>query len=223
MSAPSTTATDRRPLDPYESALLTELTAVVAERSTSVPTATGSRRPALSRRWMAAAGAVAAGAAAMLVVPGGSPAFAVSTGADGQVTIRIDRFEDAAGLEAALAERGVKADVHWLPVGQQCAPGRYTPAASDGAGSSSARSDLGISAGTVATTLTVPKTLPGQTLVLSTTSPAAAAASNGMVIDVGLAQGAVAPCTPIDAALTVRDPGQGGVPVVESTAKGTVP
>ena len=45
----------------------------------------------------------------------------------------ITRFDDAAGLQAALARHGIAARIDYLPDGQVCAPGGYTDAPWHGA------------------------------------------------------------------------------------------
>lgn len=104
-------------LDTYEQALLDSLREVVAERSPRH----APRRP--SRRALALAGGlVAATTTAVLVVPGvgAEPAYAVSEGSNGALDVRVNRLEDAAGLERELRERGVAAVVNYVPDGGQC-------------------------------------------------------------------------------------------------------
>jgi hypothetical protein len=104
-----------RELDSFESALLTELRAHVADRPLpeTVPEPTRSRPH--YRRW-AAGLAVAAAAATAFVVgsaggPAVGPAYAVAQEADGDVVVTIHRLEDSEGLEAALHEKGIDAEV----------------------------------------------------------------------------------------------------------------
>lgn len=98
-------------LDHFETTLLRELRTHVADRS--------SRRRSVRRR--AAGAAIAAAAAAAVVVTGvgggvtASPAYAVEHAPDGDVVVTINRLEDAAGLEAALATQGVDAEVSYRP------------------------------------------------------------------------------------------------------------
>jgi hypothetical protein len=113
MNTPPSTA---QPLDHFESALLGELREHVATRSAPdlpMPAATPRRHHV--RRWaIGAVGAAAAAAVAVVVAPGGpgaSPAYAVQQAADGDVVVTIHRLEDAAGLERALRENGIDADV----------------------------------------------------------------------------------------------------------------
>ncbi|WP_244929186.1 hypothetical protein [Nocardioides sp. W7] len=97
-------------LDSFEQQLLTELRSVVVQRSATPTRAPRSRRIRLAA--VAAAGTVAAATGAA-VLTGGSPAFAVESGTDGSTVIRILELTDADELEAALAERGVTADVEY--------------------------------------------------------------------------------------------------------------
>ena len=47
--------------------------------------------------------------------PTASPAFAVTGSSDGSVELVVHRLDDAEGLEAALAEHGIDATVHFVP------------------------------------------------------------------------------------------------------------
>jgi hypothetical protein len=108
-------------LDHFETALLGELRAHVASRpATATPTPEPPAvRPHRRRRWAAGVAAAAAAATAYVIVsPGGpaaSPAYAVSESADGDVVVTVHRLEDAAGLEAALREHGIDAEVSFDP------------------------------------------------------------------------------------------------------------
>ena len=98
----------RATLDNFESALLTELRAHVAERS-----ATRRVRRTIGRRAaaLAAAAAVAGAVAAGVVGLRPDPAFAVERRADGDIVVTVFDLSDAAGLERALAREGVTAEV----------------------------------------------------------------------------------------------------------------
>jgi hypothetical protein len=72
--------------------------------------------------------ALAAIAVALVVSAGGdntSKAFAVEPQDGGGVTIRIYSLEDASGLEAALEDAGIKAQVTWLAAGKVCREPHY--------------------------------------------------------------------------------------------------
>ncbi|NYJ00916.1 hypothetical protein HNR19_001614 [Nocardioides thalensis] len=100
--------TTRAPLDGFETALLGELRAHVASRRPSPA------RPGLRRRLAAGAAigtAIAATAGVLLLRP--DPAFAVDAQSDGDVVVTITSLEDADGLEAALREQGVDAEVDY--------------------------------------------------------------------------------------------------------------
>jgi hypothetical protein len=74
--------------------------------------------------------ALAAVAAALIVSAGsdkGSTAFAVEPQEGGGVTIKVYSPEDAAGLEAALAEAGIRSQVTWLSAGMTCSEPHFTP------------------------------------------------------------------------------------------------
>jgi hypothetical protein len=106
-------------LDPFETALLTELRREVAEHpATAAP---APRRAPRRRLRVVAAGAVATAAATVVAVgltgggPTASPAFAVAASPDGTVSLVIHRLDDADGLEAALADHGIDASVEFVP------------------------------------------------------------------------------------------------------------
>ena len=99
------------PLDSFESALLAQLRQQVAEHP--------ARLPARPRRRLRLAAVGATGVAASVVAvfglggSGGSPAYAVDKTSDGDVVVTVHRLDDAAGLEGALRNRGIDADVSY--------------------------------------------------------------------------------------------------------------
>jgi len=102
------TTIDPRPLDTFETELLTALRAEVAGRA-----APPRRHP--RRRWAvagigAAAAATAIGVTSLLQPPS---AYAVEEQDDGDIVVTIRSLEDAEGLEQALVERGVDAEVDY--------------------------------------------------------------------------------------------------------------
>ena len=110
------------PLDSFESALLSRLREHVEEQP--------AEQPRSSRRRLLVGAIVTSAAAVMVVVVpglGSTTAYSVQEGNSGTITVEVERLEDAGGLEAALAEHGVHADITYLPDRQECAPGRYTP------------------------------------------------------------------------------------------------
>jgi hypothetical protein len=121
----------------FEERLLDELKAVVAERgaaqAASEAKSVGAVAPAWRRRPRLAlgAGVALAVAAAVLVFDSGSDntskAFAVEPQDGGGVTIEVYSPEDAAGLEGALGEAGIRSQVTWLPAGMTCRESHFTP------------------------------------------------------------------------------------------------
>ncbi len=115
-------------LDSFETALLARLRARVEGDAPATP-------PRWSPRWsrrrvvLAGAATVAAAAVMVVVVPGigTTPAYSVTQGNSGAITVEVRRLEDAPALEAELAELGLAADITYVPGSQECAPGRYTP------------------------------------------------------------------------------------------------
>lgn len=191
MNAPA----QERPLDGFESRLLAELLSVVEEQQAMAPP----RRP--RRRLLVAAGVGVAAAGLVVgaaILPGGGPssAYAVTAGANGEVHVQIHRLEDAAGLQRALADKGVQADVTYLPYGQQCAPGRYVEAPSHPGGGMTIGVhddgvDLLLNAGTVA---------DGETLVFQFSKERTGTEVDGVAqSSIGVAVGPVGPCRPIAA------------------------
>lgn len=117
-------------LDTYETRLLADLRREVAAAATAteaVPAPGRTRRRALAL----AAGVAAATVVGIVLVPGlgTTPAYSVQEGNAGEVEVQVNRPEDAAGLERALEDRGIVADITYLPDLQQCAEGRFTEVA----------------------------------------------------------------------------------------------
>jgi hypothetical protein len=116
----------------FEERLLTRLKAVVAERDAAEAGSTapgpGWRRPA--RLAFGAAAAIAAAALVLVFSSGGDntpKAFAVEPQDGGGVTIRVYSLEDASGLEEALEDAGIEAQVTWLSAGETCRQSRFKP------------------------------------------------------------------------------------------------
>lgn len=101
--------TTRAPLDGFEAALLAELRDHVASRGPAP--ARPRRRRRLTAAGAALGTAIAATAGVLVLRP--DPAFAVDTQSDGDVVVTITSLEDADGLEAALREQGVDAEVDY--------------------------------------------------------------------------------------------------------------
>lgn len=111
-------------LDTYETRLLAELRREVAATAEAAPPPVRTRRRALTL----AAGVAAAAVVGVVLAPGlgTTPAYSVQEGNAGEVEVQINRPEDAAGLERALEEHGIAADITYLPDLQTCAEGRFT-------------------------------------------------------------------------------------------------
>ncbi len=77
------------------------------------------------------AGIGLAAVATALILSAGSDkdslAFAVEPRPGGGVTIKIYSLEDASGLERALEDAGIEAQVTWLPAGKVCREPHYKP------------------------------------------------------------------------------------------------
>lgn len=126
-------------LDAFETALLADLQHQITQgqaaddsRLAEVASIRPTRRAPQPRRRLllagavAAAGALAVGVGVQVAQP--QPAFAI-TGKNGEdITVRVMRLEGAKALEQALSDRGINADISYLPFGKTCASGRFTPA-----------------------------------------------------------------------------------------------
>jgi hypothetical protein len=122
----------------FEQRLLARLKAVVAERGAAAAAAEASKAPATTPSWrrrgprlaLGAGIALAAVAVALIVSAGGdnaSKAFAVEPQKGGGVKIKIYSLKDASGLEQALQDAGIQAQVTWLPAGKVCREPHYKP------------------------------------------------------------------------------------------------
>jgi hypothetical protein len=122
-------------LDSFETALLQALHehAAVAQHQVSEPTPI--RRSPRRRFPRVAAGIAASAAAAAALVAvglsGPEPAFALQTASDGDIVVTIHDLSDAAGLEQALRDRGVDADVDYDTRGACFPSPRETGGSSD--------------------------------------------------------------------------------------------
>jgi hypothetical protein len=123
---------DLSPLLPDDATLKARRSALVDTVSPGGPgrrptTAWHRRGPRLA---LGAGAALAAVVVALIASAGGdnpSKAFAVEPQKGGGVKIKIYSLEDASGLEQALEEAGVQAQVTWLPAGKVCREPHYTP------------------------------------------------------------------------------------------------
>ena len=202
----------------FEERLLAELRREVVERSAGAAPERQPARPLLGAGWrrrVALAGAVATALAVGVgvgvpLLSGDSPAYAVTSNADGTVTVEIRDLRDAAGLERELREAGLPAVVRYLPLGKACKEPWFTPFTGE-AGPSKGSVTLGSGAGTSAkgdpplspARFTIdPGDLPaGVTLVITTQTGAApnAPAGSPVAISVAYAQGEVGECEVVDA------------------------
>ena len=187
-------------LDTFEVLLLTELRAVVEQQAAAARPAP-SAQPARVRRhrrrtwYVSLAGAAAAtvAIALLLTVARPTPGYAVS-GRDGQeITVTVTRLEGAGALEEALRERGVAADITYLPTGTACRDGRYDEVDAPG---------LALSVGADLFEVTIPpgSVGRGETFVLSAAvTPLDDGTGAHVVVGYGIAAGPVAPCTTVAA------------------------
>lgn len=125
---------EQKPNPDFEQRLLARLKAVVAERGAAAAEAAEAQISSPSRRRLplalGAATVLVAVAVALIVSAGGDnppAAFAVEPQEGGGVKIEIYSLEDASGLERALEDAGIRAQVTWLPAGKVCREPHYKP------------------------------------------------------------------------------------------------
>ncbi len=114
-------------LDTFEQSLLGELRQHVAARSAaqSAPHRRWTARVAVAGLATAAAVAVAVSLGTSAVAP--TRAYAVESQPNGDVVVTVHDLTDASGLEHALAAKGVRADVTYVPGFSQSAGQSRTP------------------------------------------------------------------------------------------------
>lgn len=181
-------------LDAFEARLLAELRAVVNSQAAATRPAPPlrARQRRLKFWYLPVAGAAAAVAIALVVTAvRPTPAYAVSGGNGEEVTVRVTRLEGASALQAALRERGIAADITYLASDKACQPGRFAEVDTPG---------LSLTVGADRFEVTIPPGAVGQgdTFVLSA---AVTPIDKGVrsIVHFGVAHGAVAPCTVVDA------------------------
>ncbi|HWM54643.1 MAG TPA: hypothetical protein VNO20_04570 [Solirubrobacterales bacterium] len=129
---------EQKPNPDFEQRLLARLKAVVAERGAAAAATEAAEAQVASPSWrrhgprlvLGAATAIAAVAVALIVSAGGDnppAAFAVEPQEGGGVTIKIYSLEESPGLERALEDAGIKAQVTWLQAGKVCREPHYKP------------------------------------------------------------------------------------------------
>jgi len=207
-------------LDTFETALLDELREYVAHRPAD-PASPGPRRS--RRRRLAYAGLAAAAVAGITVAvlpgTGPAPAYAVTEGNGGAVHVRVDRIEDAAGLEQALADHGVAADVIYLDDNQVCAEGRYQEAPPQPHGT---QMTFAMGTGGYRVDLAPGAIRDGETIVISIArlTDLGPGESGGITGSIGIATGPVSPCEPVPGP-PLPDPGTGTDPGTSTSEEGT--
>jgi hypothetical protein len=184
----------------FEERLLTVLKEEISTRTHPVAV----RRPRRRLAGLTVAGvAAAATVAATLTGVFGSPAYAVTKGADGVVSVEINAFEDPHGLESELADAGIKAVVDYLPFGQTCKGPRGEPGGAGGRVTSGVgKSDKG-----VFFRIEKGQVPAGQTLVLTFSLDRGGADRPPFSGSMQVVKGAVTDCEPI--AMPVPPAGDG--------------
>ncbi|MFF4619487.1 hypothetical protein [Nonomuraea jabiensis] len=161
-------------------------------------TVTPARRGGSRRRYVglsaAVAGAAAAATAAVVVLTGltGSPAYAVTKGADGAVDVQINAFTDPDGLEAELAKAGVRAVVDYLPEGQTC----KEPRGAQGGGTGRFSASVGQSGGVLSFKIEEGQVPADATLAIAVSKSKAGADRPPFGMSLTVVKGPVAPCEP---------------------------
>jgi len=189
------------------SALKEEITTRTAEdrmTTTVTPVQRGSRRRFVGLS--AAVAGVAAAATAVVAMTGiaGGPAYAVTKSTDGAVNVRISAFTDPEGLEAELADAGVKSVVDYLPAGQTC----KEPRGRQGSVSGPFSVSMGSEGTGVSFTIEKGKVPAGETLVLAVSKSADGDDKPPMGLSLTVVKGAVSDCEPVS--MPVPPPGDSG-------------
>lgn len=199
----STQTTPPSDLDPFESRLLAELRREVAVVDTPAPGRTRRRGLAL------AAGVAATAVVGVVLVPGlgTTPAYSVQEGNAGEIVVEVNRPEDAAGLEQALGEYGIAANITYLAWPLTCIEDRYVDAPPE----QTRGMTLSIGSNTLRITLPPGSVLPGDTVVLSlshrevgpgpdTEDGIRNLGGSESSVDLGVTPGPVGPCEAVPAA-----------------------
>jgi hypothetical protein len=214
---------EQKPNPDFEQRLLARLKAIVAERGAAA--AEAAEAQAASSSWrrhgprlaLGAVTALAAVAVALIVSAGGDnppAAFAVEAQEGGGVRIEVYRLSDASGLEEALEEAGIQAQVTWLPAGKVCREPHYKPSlvhlpgggtlggmTMGGPGGPMTIAVGEVSDDEMANLSLDPKAFrPDQSVVISgTPTPHDGDPEGGSIASLGVAKGPVEPCEPVPA------------------------
>jgi hypothetical protein len=166
---------DRDPLGSFEKRLLGELKSVVAQRKAEQSGLARARTPLWRRPRVvsaASAGALALGAAVGIPLLGGestapsaSGAFTVTVNDNGSITARVNRLEDAEGLERQLEAYGIPIEVDYSPAGMECDEPRFTRVRNNAVGFGFMASDDG-SREWIEAYVWPDRLRPGQTVVI---------------------------------------------------------
>ncbi|MEV0380694.1 hypothetical protein [Nonomuraea sp. NPDC050643] len=165
--------------------------------------------PARRRRYVGLSAAVAGVAAAttaviMLTGVGGGPAYAVTKGSDGGVSVTISSFTDPDGLEADLAAAGVTSVVDYLPQGQTCKQPRGEAGDPGGPFMASIRKE----GDGIGFTIEKGQVPAGSTLVLTVSKSEDGDDRPPFATALQIVKGTVAPCEAVS--MPVPPPGSGG-------------
>ncbi|AQZ68735.1 unnamed protein product [[Actinomadura] parvosata subsp. kistnae] len=183
----------------FEDRLLSALKEEITTRKAEHMMTTVTPAPGRSRRRVvglsAAVAGVAAAATAAVLAGGllGGPAYAVTRGADGKVSVEINTFTDPEGLEVALGDAGIRAVVDYLPPGQTCEKPRGEPAG-DTAGRFAARIGAGKGGKTLTFTIEDGQVGADHTLVLTVSKSKEGDDKAPTALDLSVVKGTVSPC-----------------------------
>ncbi|MFC4008279.1 hypothetical protein ACFOY2_13690 [Nonomuraea purpurea] len=206
-------------------ALKDEITTRTAGNEMTTTTSARRRYAGLS----AAVAGAAAATTAVVLLTSGSPAFAVTTSADGTVSVRISEFRDPEGLEAELGRAGVKAVVDYLPEGQTC----KGPRGERGSATGQFQSSMGKDGGGIWFKIEKGQVPAGETLVLAVSKSSGGDDQAPFATSLEIVKGTVSDCEaipmPAPGSPGTRDGGgvQSGTgedgPVLHSRTEGSDP
>lgn len=133
-------------MNSFETALLSELRTIVAERTQRRPRrrlAGPLRRPSFIAVPVGVAGVAAAVVVGVGALSGATAAYAVATASSGDVVVTINSLSDASGLQSALRADGIDAIVSYDAGGSSTPPIPAGSGAVDGGSSALGRAPAG--------------------------------------------------------------------------------
>jgi hypothetical protein len=198
---------NRDPLGGFEKRLLGELKSAVAQRKAEQSGLARARTPLWRRPRIvsvASAGALALAAAIGIPLLGGETtappagaAFNVTVSNNGTIIARVNRLEDAEGLERQLKAYGIPIEVDYAPLDMECEQPRFTHAPDHNAVGFAWMSNDDVSQTWIEAYVHPDRLQPGQTVVIQAGYLSLEPVDGGgrsMWAGTAVADGSVKPC-----------------------------